>query len=178
MMKVQRIAVLVCLLGTLAAPLALAQAIKGDDAGSVDPATFVKKASHINLGEIELGTLATKRSARADVKEYGQRLVTDHQKAYDDLKKVAVAENLQVSTTIDKQHKDLAARLGSLQGANFDREFLPAMVKGHKEAIQLFEAQAASGRDIGLKSYAQKCLPVLRDHLKMAEELQTAKASK
>jgi putative membrane protein len=178
MMSIQRIVVCVCLVGALGAPLAIGQNIKGDDAGSVDPATFVKKASHINLGEIELGTLATKRSARADVKEYGQRLASDHQKAYQDLKNVAVGDNLQVSTTIDPHHKDLATRLGALQGASFDREFLPTMVKGHKAAIQLFEAQANSGRDVALRNYAQKCLPVLREHLKMAEELQTAKAAK
>jgi putative membrane protein len=177
-MNIQRTAVCMCLFGVLAAPLAIAQNFKGNDAGGVDPATFVQKVGHINLGEIELGTLATKRSARADVKEYGQRLASDHQKAYQDLKKVAAADNLQVPTTTDKHHKDLATKLGSLQGASFDRDFLPAMVKGHKEAIQLFEAEANSGRDVALKSYAQKCLPTLREHLKMAEELQTAKAAK
>ena len=177
-MKVFRISAVAGLVGALAMPLALAQGIKGNDTGDVSPATFVKKASHINLGEIDLGTLASKRSARADVKEYGQRLVTDHQKAYNDLKKIAAGDNLQVSTSIDKTHKDLATRLGALQGASFDREFLPAMVNGHKEAIQLFEAQANSGRDVALKSYAQRCLPVLRDHLKMAEDLQPVKANK
>jgi putative membrane protein len=174
---VQRTAACLSVLA-LVGSLALAQNVRKDDTSTaaVDPMTFVKKASEISLAEVQIGNLAAKQASRSDVKQYAMKLAADHKKAYDELKTVATKDNLPVSAGVDKKHQDLAVRLAAMQGPNFDREFLQDMVKGHKEAIQLFEAQANSGRDVTIKNYAQKCLPTLREHLRTAEQLQSTKS--
>ena len=43
------------------------------------------------------------------------------------------------------------------------------MVAGHEKAIQLFENEAKNGRDADVKAWAEKCLPTLREHLKLAQ---------
>jgi predicted outer membrane protein len=42
---------------------------------------------------------------------------------------------------LSKQHEELAARLGRLSGADFDREYMQAMVNDHRQAITQFERQ-------------------------------------
>jgi putative membrane protein len=61
----------------------------------------------------------------------------------------------------------------SLSGAEFDRAFVNHMVMGHERAINKFEAASASLQDASLKKYADKTLPTLREHLRMAKDLQS-----
>jgi putative membrane protein len=44
-------------------------------------------------------------------------------------------------------------------------------VSGHKDAVSLFERYGKGGDDPELKDWANKTLPTLRDHLKMAQDL-------
>lgn len=67
----------------------------------------------------------------------------------------------------------MAVDLNSLSGADFDRAFAKRMVAGHEKAIRKFEAASASLQDSDLKEYADDTLPVLRDHLRMAQDLQS-----
>ena len=61
----------------------------------------------------------------------------------------------------------------SLSGAEFDRAFVNHMVMGHEKAIRKFEMASATLQDASLKKYANKTLPILREHLRMAQELQS-----
>jgi len=45
------------------------------------------------------------------------------------------------------------------------------MISDHEKAIALFQAEAKGGTDADLKAYAEKTLPKLKDHLKMAQDL-------
>jgi len=44
-------------------------------------------------------------------------------------------------------------------------------VKDHETAVTLFEQQSKDGKDDDLRAWAKKTLPALRDHLKMARDL-------
>ena len=67
----------------------------------------------------------------------------------------------------------MAVDWNSLSGADFDRAFAKHMVAGHEKAIRKFEAASASLQDADLKEYAENTLPVLREHLRMAQSLQS-----
>jgi putative membrane protein len=66
--------------------------------------------------------------------------------------------------------------LASLNGADFDKACGLHAVEAHEKAIKLFRAEAQSGQDPDLKAFAQKTLPTLEDHLRMARQL--SKSSK
>jgi putative membrane protein len=44
-------------------------------------------------------------------------------------------------------------------------------VSAHKDAVSLFERYAKGGENADLKAFAAKTLPHLREHLKMAQDL-------
>jgi putative membrane protein len=43
------------------------------------------------------------------------------------------------------------------------------MVQDHRETVADFQNQAQSGTDPALKAFAQKYLPIIQQHLQMAE---------
>ncbi|HEU6448063.1 MAG TPA: DUF4142 domain-containing protein [Verrucomicrobiae bacterium] len=69
------------------------------------------------------------------------------------------------------QPKDVA-ELENLSGSDFDRAYANEMVHDHQQDVQKFQVASQSLSDQKLKTYAQQCLPTLREHLRMAENMQ------
>jgi putative membrane protein len=62
-------------------------------------------------------------------------MVKDHSKAGDELRQIASQLNIQQPAQLDQKHKDLVDKLSMLQSAEFDREYINAMVQGHQEVL-------------------------------------------
>jgi putative membrane protein len=149
----------------------LAAAREGDAAKDADiDQAFTEKASEGGLAEVNLGRLAAKRASDADVKEFAKMMVKDHTKANKELIDLANRKRFKVAKTMDDDHKKMFDKLANLSGAEFDREYMTGMVKGHELMVKIFEKQSKSGKDEELKGWAEKTLPTLKEHLKMAKE--------
>jgi predicted outer membrane protein len=103
---------------------------------------FVDRAAISNMAEVQLGQLAAERAQSPQVREFAEHVVTDHQQALDQLREAATASNLLLPSALNEKHRDLHHRLSQLQGAEFDREYMSAMVDAHEESVDLLEDQA------------------------------------
>lgn len=126
---------------------------------------FVRKAAQAGLAEVELSHAVQGRLMDSDLKEFAERMVNDHSKANAELTKLAQQKGMTPPSETDAAHKDKKSQLEQLSGPELDRRYLECMVKDHEEAVALFQKEAASGQDLGIKSFAQNTLPTLRDHL-------------
>jgi len=128
-------------------------------------AQFVVDAADINLAEVSLGKLATTKGMTKDVRDLGDMMVKDHQKAYDDLSALAKKKNITVpaaaSDAMQKKYNDLTEKKGS----DFDKQFCDDMVNGHKDAIDKFEKASKECTDPDIQTWAANMLPSLRMHL-------------
>ena len=134
---------------------------------------FIKKAAVGGLAEVQLGKLAVEHAASPDVKQFGQRMVGDHDKANRELMAMAEQKGSAVPTALDRKHRQTADRLGKLHGAAFDRAYIQEMVKDHEQDVRLFRTEAQQGTDPELKRWAATTLPTLEEHLTMARNLAT-----
>jgi putative membrane protein len=125
---------------------------------------FMMEAAKANMEEVEMGKMAEQKGQSADVKKFGQTMVTDHSKANGELMALASKKGVKLDTS----HK-MKENMG---GANFDQEYLADMVKDHQKDIAAFESEAKNGMDPDVKSWAGKTLPTLKKHLKMAQDAQ------
>ena len=137
--------------------------------GSPDQ-SFMMKAAQGGQAEVELGNLAQSNAKSDAVKQFGQRMVTDHSKANDELKNIAVQKNVTLPTSLDAKDQATKDKLSGMKGAAFDRAYMADMVKDHKTDIAAFEREARSGKDSDVKAWAEKTLPTLREHLRLAEK--------
>src|SRR5258708_2232799 len=93
---------------------------------------FVMEAAEGSMAEVELGQLAVDKASNAKVKEFGQRMVTDHGKVDDELKTLAASKHITLPTAINAKQKATKDRLSKLSGTVFDRAYMADMVKDHQ----------------------------------------------
>jgi putative membrane protein len=137
---------------------------------SEDDAQFAREAASGGMMEVQLGKVAQDRASNAQVKEFGSRMVKDHSKANDQLKKIASKKDIKLPTELEAKHKATVNKLSKLKGEEFDREYMSAMVDDHKEDLEKFQRQADKGKDPELKKFAQDHVPILKKHHELAEQ--------
>ena len=133
---------------------------------------FVVEAYEGGMAEVALGQLATEKASNPKVKEFGQRMVTDHGKANDELKTLAEAKKIPLPTKLSAKDQALKDRLSKLSGPAFDHAYMTDMVKDHQADSAAFHKQATTGQDPEIKARAAKTGAVVDEHLKMAQDIQ------
>jgi putative membrane protein len=138
---------------------------------AVSDTQFAKKAAQGAIAEVQLGQLAQEKGTSDSVKKFGQRMVEDHTKGGDKLKRAAAQENITLPDAISAKDKATYDELSRLSGAAFDRAYARDMVKDHEEDIADFNKEANGGKNAAIKDFATQTLPALQDHLKEAREM-------
>jgi putative membrane protein len=137
---------------------------------------FIMKAAEGGREEVELGRLAQSKASSDGVKQFGQRMVEDHGAANKELMDLAANKGVQLDNKAPKKDP-LLEKLSKLQGQDFDREYVKAMVKDHKQDVSEFRRMHSGAVDPNLKAWVDKTLPTLEDHLKTIEGIQAQMAS-
>ena len=141
---------------------------------SMSDRRFLEKAAKGGMAEVELGKLAQQRAASEQVKQFGSRMVEDHGKANDQLKRLAEAKGVTLPTGLDASETRLMHRLQNLSGAEFDRVYMKEMLSDHKKDVSEFKSKANGARDADVKSFAETTLPTLQQHLDLAQSVEAA----
>src|SRR5262249_8381589 len=132
--------------------------------------TFVKEAATGGMAEIQLSKLAQK-SENAEVKSFADRMVRDHTAANEQLTTITGSLGVELPKTFDSEHERIREKLQTLHGKAFDDQYVHAMVEDHNKAVKLFQQEERTGHNAELKEFAQKTLPTLEEHQKMARQL-------
>jgi putative membrane protein len=134
-------------------------------------AKHMKDLAIANMAEVETGKLALEKAQDPKVKEFAQHMVDDHGKMLDEVKQLAQSKGVDLPSAPDAKHEKAMKKLQSASGASFDREYMRAMVKDHRDALKLAQRTAKGAKDPDLKAAAQKAAPDIQEHLKMAQDL-------
>lgn len=160
---------------------------------------FVNEMTIVNLAEVQLGNSASEKTLNADVRAFGQMMARDHTRANSELTQIASQLHIQPPTQMDQKHRQMWSKLSELNGGDFDREYMNAMVMGHEEVLAKLraraDASASSAQSSGsgdhsaassqagkgatksqgeeaLNQWAAKMIPAVQMHLDKAKEVQ------
>ncbi len=136
-------------------------------------ADFVKEAASSDMFEIQSSQLAAQQSKDQATKDFAAKMIADHQKTTSDIKGMVTsgAVKADIPTTMLPSHQSMLDKLKGLQGDDFTKRYHDEQVTAHKDAVSLYQRYAKGGDNQGLKDWAGKTLPVLEDHLKMAQDM-------
>jgi len=144
---------------------------KGDSVVTGGDLAFMNEAAPGGMAEVELGKLASAKAENAEVKAFAQKMVEDHSKAGDELKQLAAQKKVILPPDVMPKHKEIIDKLSKLNGADFDKEYVKAMVADHEKDVAAFENVSKTAVDADVKAFATKTLPTLKMHLEMIKAM-------
>jgi putative membrane protein len=144
----------------LAATPAAAGKARTGSALSAKDKSFMMKAAKGGMMEVQWGKMAAQNGKSADVKKFGNRMVTDHSKANSELMGLANEEGVTLP----------AEKAGGKWKS--DKDYMDMMVKDHEGDLAEFQDEAKNGSDPDLKKFADKYSKVVQKHLDLAKETQ------
>src|SRR5204862_811477 len=136
------VAAVLCLVASAQAAKETAKTDKSKSSATPAPAaalsakdkSFMKEAAMGGMMEVDMGKMAEQKGKGADVKKIGSTMVADHSKANAEL--MAIAKKKGVDLSKEK------AKMKHLNDANFDKEYIDAMVKDHQKDLAAFQNEA------------------------------------
>jgi len=163
--------------GTATTPRSTTQGSESPSSQGVSSAA--SELVEMNAAEVAVGKTAASKAQNAEVKSFANMMVKDHTAALGKLKDVEGVTTTDVKP--NAKHQATADRLSKLSGAEFDREYMSAMVTDHEEALSFLERQSkqtnsgSSSSNAGKKSLAkvsEDLIPTVRQHLQQAQKIQ------
>jgi predicted outer membrane protein len=135
---------------------------------------FLKDAAAVSRFESEAAHLALARSSDAGVRTFAATLINHHSSAGNELVHMLQVRGMAPPMLANDQRKTLN-RLGKLQGAKFDREFLAEVgLRYQQEDVQYLERARLVAGEPTLKAWIDRNLQTVRYHLATAERLAPA----
>jgi putative membrane protein len=132
---------------------------------------FLIKAAQGGLMEVEAARLAQEKATSNEIKEYARKLEQDHQKANEDLKKLAAAKNVDLPADAGPSAAKLE-KVKAASGAEFDKQWMKMQVKHHKQNVNDFQKESTRAMDSDVRNFATAKLPTLQEHLNQAQQLE------
>jgi putative membrane protein len=156
----------------VAAGPALGQSSPKTDDRPLTDQMFVDLAAASGTAEVMMGKLGRENAQDAAVKRFAARMVEDHTMSNKQL--LGVVSELKLTAppaAAPADHEKAMKNLSASKGADFDKAFMAQMVTDHEKAVALFERASKEVKAEQLRTFAANTLPTLREHLKMAQEI-------
>lgn len=137
-----------------------------------DSASFLEHAAAGQQSEIDLGQLAIRKAGDEQVKQFGARMVTDHQKAQQEIRHLASKGGLELHFQPSEPQKQLKAQLSQLSGKEFDHAYITTMLQEHAHELKELGKQSLIEKNPeDVRQWAASALPVVKEHLAKAKTI-------
>ncbi|MEN0075388.1 MAG: DUF4142 domain-containing protein [Paracraurococcus sp.] len=138
---------------------------------STTDASFITDAARGGMAEVQLGQLAEQKGRSPAVRRFGAQMAKNHGEANTGLMALARQKQITPPDGIGGEQQAVYDGLAKLQGRAFDRAYAKAMVQDHQEDLRAFQNEAQNGTDPDVKAFAARQVPMLQEHLRMAQAL-------
>ena len=139
-----------------------------------DDADYAVEVANGVMMEVKMGKMVEEKASQADVKNFGANMVKDHSRDIAMLKSIAAESNITLPDSVggkqEKKYEDLTKE----SGKKFDKDYVDFMVNDHKEDVKTAEDAIKNVKDPSLHTFAVNSLPVLKEHLRMITNIQSA----
>ena len=145
-------------------------------------AAILTKLVTVDQNEIKMARTAEKKKISAAALHYARMLRDQNQQNLSDTQKLSHKLHLsprQTSETEEMRKKGATelAQLRPLDGPEFERAFIDAMVKGHEEVMAMLDDGIAQAKNDEVKAHLQSTREAVATHLSEAKQLQGSVAA-
>jgi putative membrane protein len=132
---------------------------------------FLREAASANLMEVTIGRLPQSKASDTRVKDFGERMVSDHSALQQQLTTMTSSNGVGFTPTLDAKQQQEVSQLQRLTGSEFDREYITTMVQHHQNDVSKFEDESRNADSPRVRELAAKALPTLQYHLSLSQRV-------
>jgi len=132
---------------------------------------FMMEAAASDAAEIQSGTLAATKALNPRIARFAAKMVKDHTATTQTLTAIARAKGVTLSPVLTDAQQKLEAKLEADQPRLFDHDYIRGQVAAHADAMTVFQTEIDSGQDPDLKAFATATVPMIKQHLILAQRL-------
>jgi putative membrane protein len=133
----------------------------------------------VNSAEVEQARLAQERAQDARVRQFASMMVEHHGQALKKQSKLGLEEaESPLSQQLAAESRATLEQLRKAKGADFDRAYMQAQVKGHEHALSTIENDLRpNAQHPELRAYLEDLAPQVSQHLEQARATEQAISS-
>jgi putative membrane protein len=132
---------------------------------------FIADATQNNLFEMQLGQTAAGKAQSSAVRDFGQRMMTDHNRLQDQWSALLTKYGIEYRTVLRPEQQQQIRQLEQLSGREFDRAYMGLMIQEHQNDVSKFQSQGRSAKSAEVRQLVEAGLPVLEQHLTLARQV-------
>ncbi|OWT76939.1 DUF305 domain-containing protein [Achromobacter sp. HZ28] len=133
---------------------------------------FLDDVARAGIFEIEGSKLAQQKSGSADIKGFADRMIKDHTAMSQQLGALAKAKGYPLPGEPGTTQK-LELKALEVADTGFDTKYAERIgATAHTHAVNVFAEAAKDAKDPDVKEFAKKYLPMMKEHLRLAEGLE------
>lgn len=132
---------------------------------------FLVTAHMSNLYEVEAAQLALQKSTNFVVREFAERMASDHGNADAALPALAQAKGITLPPQVTMALRASLDYLATFSGADFDKAYMDRQVIAHMLSVQRASDMADSAQDVDIKALGARLIPGMRAHLAIAQQV-------
>lgn len=131
---------------------------------NVSDEQFLAEAYQRSQLELKLAHTAVQVSKDESIQKLGHRIINEHNRANEDLKKLATTKNVTLDTTLSGSDQREYDRLSKLTGTEFDRAYRDHLNSDYKRTIQMFQDAGTDARDTQVRNFASQYATTFGEH--------------
>jgi putative membrane protein len=118
-----------------------------------------------------MAKLAIQRSQDQNIRNFAQKMITDHTAANGTLMPIAQGQEIAMPTALSPAHQAMLEQLSNLNGVAFDTTYINMMIQAHGETLAAMNNQLTKGQSQVINVWVQNTRPVVQQHLQIAEQI-------
>jgi putative membrane protein len=141
-----------------------------DDGASAD-SSFIRQAIRGNYTEVALGRVAGSRASSSEVKDFAERMISDHNDMNQEWVDLAQDNDMKVTIDFGESGRQTIERLEQLSGSAFDQAYMSEAIRQHEQDLAAFQRMGTSARSTEVRELANSGASTIRDHLALARQV-------
>lgn len=142
---------------------------------------IISSIEQIDQNEIKMADAILNKTTNSDVKEFANKMKSNHQENLKNAQDLAKSLNLTMTTSpkaviLEKKGEENLKALESKQGKELDIAFVNTMVKGHTDVLAMLDKHLknlSSDANADFVNFMKDTKKMVSDHLDEAKDLQT-----
>jgi putative membrane protein len=134
-------------------------------------AGFVREVNSDNQMQIQLAQLARQRSKNAQVRQFAEQIITDHNRMQNQWTTMASQNGMTLHQGLGPLHKEKITNLKKANDKNFDQAFMVTMIQQHSDEVSYWQKEGRASQSPQVRQLVNAGLPTLEQHFNEAKRL-------